>query len=88
MREALEGLKDHLGAQVHVRMTDLVKPVQKKYRKAVAVALGINIDAIVVDDGRTAIGVLRCVGDVVWRVCCVGMLCWCVALVCCVGVLC
>jgi len=34
---------------------DLFKPIQRKYETAVAVVLGRNIDAIVVDEEKTAI---------------------------------
>lgn len=36
------------------RVSDLCKPVQRKYDKAISVALGKNIDSIVVDTQQTA----------------------------------
>jgi structural maintenance of chromosome 1 len=36
-------------------MTDLCKPTAKKYETAISVVLGRNIDAIVVDEEKTAI---------------------------------
>ncbi|KAI8982948.1 condensin complex subunit SMC1 [Trametes punicea] len=40
---------------VRGRLVDLCKPTQRKYETAVAVVLGRNIDAIVVDEEKTAI---------------------------------
>lgn len=37
------------------RVSDLCKPVQRKYDKAISVALGKNIDSIVVDTQQTAL---------------------------------
>ena len=37
------------------RVVDLCKPIQRKYETAVSVVLGRNIDAIVVDEEKTAI---------------------------------
>jgi structural maintenance of chromosome 1 len=36
-------------------MVDLCKPIQRKYETAVSVILGRNIDAVVVDQEKTAI---------------------------------
>lgn len=36
-------------------MVDLCKPTQRKYETAVSVVLGRNIDAVVVDEEKTAI---------------------------------
>ncbi len=36
-------------------MVDLCKPTAKKYETAISVVLGRNIDAIVVDEEKTAI---------------------------------
>lgn len=36
-------------------MVDLCKPTAKKYEMAISVVLGRNIDAIVVDEEKTAI---------------------------------
>jgi len=40
---------------VRGRVVDLCKPIQRKYEAAVSVVLGRNIDAIVVDEEKTAI---------------------------------
>ena len=40
---------------VRGRIVDLCKPTQRKYETAVSVVLGRNIDAIVVDEEKTAI---------------------------------
>ena len=40
---------------VRGRIVDLCKPIQRKYETAVSVVLGHNIDAIVVDEEKTAI---------------------------------
>ncbi|TEB34053.1 condensin complex subunit SMC1 [Coprinellus micaceus] len=40
---------------VRGRVVDLCKPIQRKYETAVSVVLGRNIDAIVVDEEKTAI---------------------------------
>lgn len=37
------------------RVVDLCKPTQRKYETAVSVILGRNLDAIVVDEERTAV---------------------------------
>lgn len=37
------------------RLVDLCKPTQRKYESAISVILGRNIDAVVVDEERTAI---------------------------------
>ncbi len=42
-------------AGVRGRVVDLCKPTQRKYETAVATVLGRNIDAIVVDEEKTAI---------------------------------
>lgn len=42
-------------AGVRGRVIDLCKPTQRKYETAVSVVLGRNIDAVVVDEERTAI---------------------------------
>ncbi|MCI25609.1 structural maintenance of chromosomes protein 1-like, partial [Trifolium medium] len=39
---------------VHGRMTDLCRPTQKKYNLAVSVAMGKLMDAVVVEDEKTA----------------------------------
>ena len=40
---------------VHGRMVDLCKPTEAIYRTAITVAMGKNMDAVVVDDEKTAI---------------------------------
>jgi structural maintenance of chromosome 1 len=40
---------------VRGRLVDLCKPTQRKYETAMEVVLGRNIDAIVVDEEKTAI---------------------------------
>jgi hypothetical protein len=40
---------------VRGRVVDLCKPTQRKYETAVSVILGRNIDAVVVDEEKTAI---------------------------------
>jgi structural maintenance of chromosome 1 len=40
---------------VRGRLVDLCKPTQRKYESAISVILGRNIDAVVVDEERTAI---------------------------------
>ena len=40
---------------VRGRLVDLCKPTQRKYETAISVILGRNIDAVVVDEERTAI---------------------------------
>lgn len=59
--EAITRLRD-LHPGVHGRLTDLCKPVQKKYNVPATVIMGINMDAIVVDtekDGIECIKYLR-----------------------------
>lgn len=53
-KECLETLK-RVFPGVHGRMLDLCKPVKREYDLAVSVVLGRNIDAIVVDDQKTAL---------------------------------
>ncbi|KAG8387646.1 hypothetical protein BUALT_Bualt02G0043000 [Buddleja alternifolia] len=43
----------HLFAGVHGRMTDLCRPTQKKYNRAVTVAMGRFMDTVVVDNEHT-----------------------------------
>lgn len=51
--EALDAMK-RLFPGVRGRLADLCRPTQRKYREAVAVVLGKSMDAVVVDDERTA----------------------------------
>ncbi|KAL9710106.1 Structural maintenance of chromosomes protein 1 [Leucoagaricus gongylophorus] len=54
LREMLASLQE-LFPGVRGRMVDLCKPTAKKYEIAISVVLGRNIDAIVVDEEKTAI---------------------------------
>ena len=40
---------------VRGRVVDLCKPTQRKYETAVSVVFGRNIDAVIVDEEKTAI---------------------------------
>ena len=44
-----------LAAGVRGRLMDLCKPTQRKYETAISVVFGRNIDAVVVDEEKTAI---------------------------------
>lgn len=52
LSQAVETLK-RLFQGVHGRMTDLCRPIQKKYNLAVTVAMGKFMDAVVVQDEHT-----------------------------------
>ncbi|XP_022898289.1 structural maintenance of chromosomes protein 1 [Olea europaea var. sylvestris] len=52
LSQAVETLK-RLFAGVHGRMTELCRPIQKKYELAVTVAMGRFMDAVVVEDENT-----------------------------------
>ena len=52
--EAKENLT-RLFSGVHGRMTDVCKPTQRKYHHAVTQAMGKNLEAIIVDEEKTAI---------------------------------
>ncbi|KAI0808015.1 condensin complex subunit SMC1 [Fomes fomentarius] len=54
LKETLTSLQ-RIFPGVRGRVVDLCKPTQRKYETAVAVVLGRNIDAIVVDEEKTAI---------------------------------
>lgn len=54
LKETLANLQ-RIFPGVRGRVVDLCKPIQRKYETAVATVLGRNIDAVVVDDERTAI---------------------------------
>ncbi|RPD56436.1 condensin complex subunit SMC1 [Lentinus tigrinus ALCF2SS1-6] len=54
LKETLSNLQ-RIFPGVRGRVVDLCKPTQRKYETAVAVVLGRNIDAIVVDEEKTAI---------------------------------
>jgi structural maintenance of chromosome 1 len=51
--ETLEALKQHFPG-VRGRIFDLCKPRQQKYNLALTIALGRSMDAIVVDEEKTA----------------------------------
>ena len=57
-KECLETLR-RVFPGVHGRMLDLCKPVKREYDVAVSVVLGRNIDAIVVDDQKTALDCIQ-----------------------------
>ncbi|KAF6764433.1 cohesin complex subunit psm1 [Ephemerocybe angulata] len=54
LKETLANLQ-RIFPGVRGRVVDLCKPIQRKYETAVSVILGRNIDAIVVDEEKTAI---------------------------------
>ncbi|KAF8268112.1 cohesin complex subunit psm1 [Lactarius quietus] len=54
LKETLANLQ-RIFPGVRGRLVDLCKPTQRKYETAISVILGRNIDAIVVDEERTAI---------------------------------
>ncbi|PCH34989.1 cohesin complex subunit psm1 [Wolfiporia cocos MD-104 SS10] len=54
MKETLANLQ-RIFPGVRGRVVDLCKPTQRKYETAVSVVLGRNIDAVVVDEEKTAI---------------------------------
>ncbi|KAI0084077.1 condensin complex subunit SMC1 [Irpex rosettiformis] len=54
LKETLQNLQ-RIFPGVRGRVVDLCKPTQRKYETAVSVVLGRNIDAVVVDEEKTAI---------------------------------
>lgn len=54
LRETLAALQ-RIFPGVRGRVADLCRPTQRKYETAVATVLGRNIDAVVVDEEKTAI---------------------------------
>lgn len=54
LKETLSNLQ-RIFPGVRGRVVDLCKPSQRKYEAAVSVVLGRNIDAVVVDEEKTAI---------------------------------
>ena len=54
LKETLQSLQ-RIFPGVRGRVVDLCKPTQRKYETAVSVVLGRNIDAVVVDEEKTAI---------------------------------
>uniref|UniRef100_A0A7S2JH31 SMC hinge domain-containing protein n=1 Tax=Haptolina brevifila TaxID=156173 RepID=A0A7S2JH31_9EUKA len=52
--EAIENLRRNFSG-VHGRITDIAKPSQRKYHAAVTIAMGKNMDAVVVDEEKVAI---------------------------------
>jgi len=57
-QEALENLMRHFPG-VHGRMLEVCKPTQRKYNQAVTVAMGKNMESIVVDEEKTAKDCIR-----------------------------
>jgi structural maintenance of chromosome 1 len=57
-KEALETMK-RIYPGVHGRIVDLCKPLQRRYEMSVAIILGKNMDAIVVDEKKTAIECIK-----------------------------
>ncbi|KAF2022105.1 putative cohesin complex subunit [Aaosphaeria arxii CBS 175.79] len=53
-RESVNKMRQLFGTGVYGRYSDLVKPKQKKYERAVETLLGWHMDAIIVDTDRTA----------------------------------
>lgn len=58
MADCLESLKTHF-AGVRGRLLDLCKPAQKKFNLAVTIAMGKNMEAIVVDEEKVAIECIK-----------------------------
>lgn len=58
LRTTIESLK-RIFPGVHGRMIDLCRPTNRKYENAISVALGRNLDAIVVDQEKTAIACIQ-----------------------------
>eukprot|EP00033_Pygsuia_biforma_P002257 GCRY01002501.1.p1 GENE.GCRY01002501.1~~GCRY01002501.1.p1 ORF type:complete len:1250 (+),score=240.32 GCRY01002501.1:83-3832(+) len=56
--EVLDAMK-RLFTGVRGRLTDLCKPIQRKYNVAVTVAMGSRMDAIVVDNEKTAMDCIK-----------------------------
>jgi len=54
IKESLECLKRAFSG-VHGRLIDLFEPIQNKYKIPISIILGRNMDAIVVDQQKTAI---------------------------------
>lgn len=54
LKETLQSLQ-RIFPGVRGRVVDLCKPTQRKYETAVSTVLGRNIDAVVVDEEKTAI---------------------------------
>ena len=54
LKETLTSLQ-RIFPGVRGRVIDLCKPTQRKYEMAVSVVLGRNLDAVVVDEEKTAI---------------------------------
>ena len=52
--ESLESMMRNFPNGVFGRMLDICKPHSKKYNSAVTIAMGKNMDAIVVDEEKTA----------------------------------
>ena len=61
LKETLQSLQ-RIFPGVRGRVVDLCKPTQRKYETAVSVVLGRNIDAVVVDEEKTAIDCIEVSG--------------------------
>ncbi|KAI9209027.1 RecF/RecN/SMC [Polychytrium aggregatum] len=61
-KQSLEGMRQ-LFPGVHGRVVDLCKPTQRKYDVAASIILGRNIDAVIVDDEKTAIECIKYLKD-------------------------
>lgn len=58
LRATLEALK-RIFPGVHGRMIDLCRPSNRKYEQAISIALGRNLDAIVVEHEKTALACIQ-----------------------------
>lgn len=61
-KECLQNLKQ-IYPGFHGRLADLCKPTQRKYDLAVSIVLGRNIDAVVVDNEKTAMDCIQYMRD-------------------------
>ncbi len=61
--DALESMKAHFPGKVRGRIVDLCSITQKKYNIAVTIALGKNMEAVVVEDQKTAIECIQYMKD-------------------------
>jgi structural maintenance of chromosome 1 len=53
MRDTIEAMTRHFTG-VHGRLVDIVKPTQRRFDLALSLAMGRNMDAVVVDQESTA----------------------------------
>ncbi|KAI8575705.1 hypothetical protein K450DRAFT_260414 [Umbelopsis ramanniana AG] len=61
-KECLQNLKQ-IYPGFHGRLADLCKPTQRKYDLAISIVLGRNIDAVVVDNEKTAMDCIQYMRD-------------------------